>query len=346
MQVDKVGRLDAGQLSAVLAIVMRTKAVDLVAPLSEQVLLAARDGRTPGSTHFLAYDGTHLAGYAHLERGPAGAASTAEVVVDPADRRRGVGTALIRALETAVAEGLEAEPSPEAETARPDAETLQVWSHGHLDGARALAARDGYSNVRELWAMSRQLRSDADTPPADAYPPAAEAVLLPDVRLPDGFSSRRFVVGQDEDAWLGVNARAFADHAEQGRMTRHDLDLRIGEPWFDATGFILIEDTRGAAPVLAASHWTKVLPAADPRLSPTQGEVYVVGVDPAYQGLGLGHAVTVLGLAHLRERGLSQATLYVDGDNSAAVATYARLGFTRVAVDVMYSRAVHPPVPR
>jgi mycothiol synthase len=60
--------------------------------------------------------------------------------------------------------------------------------------------------------------------------------------------------------------------------------------------------------------------------------------------MGLGLAVTVLGLAHLRERGLRVATLYVDGDNRAAIATYSRLGFTRFAVDIMYSRTVHPPV--
>ncbi|MEO6143844.1 MAG: mycothiol synthase [Dermatophilaceae bacterium] len=317
MQVDRAWRLDEGQLSAVLALVKRAQAVDHVAPLSEQVLLSARDGRTPASAHLLAQDGTHLAGYAHLERGPTGEASTAEVVVDPADRRRGVGTALIRALEDAVS---------------PEAEALQIWSHGHLDGARALAARDGYSNVRELWTMRRSLRPDADP--------------LPEVRLPEGFVARSFVVGQDEEAWLVVNARAFADHPEQGHITRQDLDLRIAEPWFDATGFILIEDTRSAAPMLAASHWTKVVPAAEPAASPTQGEVYVVGVDPAYQGLGLGRAVTVLGLAHLRERGLTQAMLYVDADNTAAVATYSRLGFTRFGADVMYSHAVHPAVPR
>ena len=344
MQVDQVERLDAGQLSAVVALSQAAEDVDGVAPLSEQVLLTARDGLMPvpvtgpttgpiaglvtgshtGWPHFLAYDGTHLAGYAHLEQGLAGEAATAEVVVDPADRRRGVGTALIRALEDA--------PSPEAGTLQSGAGTLQIWSHGHLDGARALAIRDGYSNVRELWAMRLSLRSGADS--------------LPAVTLPEGFRSRPFVVGQDEDAWLRVNAHAFVDHAEQGRMTRHDLDLRIAEPWFDARGFILIEDMRGAAPVLAASHWTKIVPAADPQVSPTQGEVYVVGVEPAYQGLGLGRAVTVLGLAHLRERGLAQAMLYVDADNRAAVATYSRLGFTRFAVDVMYSHAIHQPVPR
>jgi len=62
-------------------------------------------------------------------------------------------------------------------------------------------------------------------------------------------------------------------------MTRRDLDRRIAEPWFDARGFILIEDTRGLAPVLAASNWTKVEALDDPQARPTEGEVYVVGVD-------------------------------------------------------------------
>ena len=347
MQVDHVERLNEGQRADVLALVAAASNVDGVAPLSEQVLLAIHDGApagtdlhlpaaTAGCPHFLAYAGRRLAGYAHLGRdgaGEAGEAATAEVVVDPAHRRQGVGTALVRTLEAALETGV-----------APGAGTLRLWSHGHLDGARAFAARDGYTSVRELWAMRRSLRSDAGP--------------LPAVSLPEGFEIRHFVVGQDEDAWLRMNARAFVDHPEQGRLTRHDLDRRIAEPWFDSEGFILIEDVRGSAPTLAASHWTKVVPAKtapdrQPGVAPgvsaetgqKQGEVYVVGVDPAYQGLGLGRAVTILGLAHLRERGLSEAMLYVDADNRAAVATYSRLGFERFAEDVMFSPAAQPPVP-
>ena len=335
VRVDNTERLDDAQRSEVLTLAATAGHLDEVAPLSEQVLLAVRDGETvsaaTGSPHFLAYAGPHLAGYAHLERGPAGSAAsaaTAELVVHPARRRQGVGTALVRALENALETALGNTPASEAAT-------LRLWSHGDLEGARALAARDGYTSVRELWVMCRSLRADAGP--------------LPAVSLPEGFRARHFIVGQDEDAWLRVNARAFADHPEQGRLTRVDLDRRIGEPWFDATGFILVEDMRGPAPVLAASHWTKIVPVEDPDLGPTEGtegEVYVVGVDPAYQGLGLGRAVTVLGLAHLRESGLAKAVLYVDADNSAAVATYSGLGFARFAADVEYSRAVHPPVPR
>lgn len=332
MQVENVNRLDTEQLSALVALIEAATQVDGVAPLSEQVLLDARDGLPAGtatssstsSRHFLAYDGTHLAGYAHLEREPAattskaqkvGGTASAEIVVDPEHRRHGIGTALIRALEDVLQEG-----------------TLQIWSHGHIGVARAFAASEDTTSVRTLWTMRRSLGADAQP--------------LPPAHLPKEFTTRHFVVGQDEDAWLRVNARAFAHHPEQSHMTRVDLDRRMAQSWFDATGLILIEDIRGPAPVLAASHWTKVVPPKDPRASPTEGEVYVVAVDPTYQGMGLGQTVTVLGLRHLVERGLGEAFLYVEGDNTRAISIYSELDFTRSAVDVMYSRRVHPPVPR
>ena len=64
----------------------------------------------------------------------------------------------------------------------------------------------------------------------------------------------------------------------------------------------------------------------------------MVGVDPAAQGRGLGRAMTLAGLHHLRTRGLSQAMLYVEADNEPALAVYRKLGFTHWDTDVMFSR--------
>ena len=47
--------------------------------------------------------------------------------------------------------------------------------------------------------------------------------------MDEGVGVRSFVVGQDEEAWVALNARAFADHPEQGRLTVADLRLRAGE---------------------------------------------------------------------------------------------------------------------
>jgi mycothiol synthase len=67
--------------------------------------------------------------------------------------------------------------------------------------------------------------------------------------------------------------------------------------------------------------------------------VYVLGIAPSAQGTGLGRALTDLGLAHLRRAGLSHVLLYVEEENTAAVALYERSGFTRHAVDVSWRSA-------
>jgi mycothiol synthase len=186
---------------------------------------------------------------------------------------------------------------------------LRVWAHGDLPAAAALAQAAGLHRVRVLWQMRRSLRDPLPEPPVPA-----------DVTL------RTFVPGTDEDEWLRLNAAAFAHHPEQGAWTRADLDMREREDWFDPAGFFLAERSGR----LVGFHWTKVHDAVT-------GEVYVVGVDPAAHGGGLGRALTVTGLRYLRDvRSLTEVMLYVDESNRAAVRMYETLGFTRSTTDVMY----------
>src|SRR6266540_645196 len=110
-----------------------------------------------------------------------------------------------------------------------------------------------------------------------------------------------------------------------------DLTVRMGEPWFDPRGF-LIAQRDGE---LVGFHWTKVHGDAGHDHEPI-GEVYVLGVDPAAHGLGLGRALTLAGLRHLRARGLDQAMLYVDETNEKAIALYQKLGFARWSTDVSF----------
>jgi mycothiol synthase len=150
--------------------------------------------------------------------------------------------------------------------------------------------------------------------------------------FPPGATLRTFRPGRDEEEWLRLNSRAFAKHPEQGGWTRHDLELREREPWFDPAGFfIAVRDGQ-----LAGFHWTKIHPER-------VGEVYVVGVDPGEQGSGLGRALTLAGLGYLRDRGLDQAMLYVDEDNPPAIRLYEALGFTRARTDAMYRRRPDRP---
>ena len=307
-RVPDVDLATAGLLHDLFA---RAEEVDRVEAISEAFRLAVGPARE-GVVHILRYagDGT-VVGYAQVAGAgttAAGAAATAELVVDPSHRRQGHGRAL---LEAVLADGAHS-----------------VWAHGLLPAAEALARSAGLVMTRSLYRMARPLTAD------DAVDPA----------LPAGFSVRAFEPGRDDETWVGLNAAAFASHPEQGRLTLEDLHERMAQPWFDPAGLLLVEDDETGRVV--AFHWTKIEPAhaATPRRTGTgrahgSGEVYVVGVHPAYQGRGLGAPLTRLGLAHLARRGLAAVELYVDGDNAAARRTYERLGFVDVAVDGQYTRA-------
>jgi len=293
---------------AVLALLRAAAAADGVRPLSEESELRLQHGGPPGGRDLLARapDGS-LAGYARLELGAdATDAVEAELVVAPAHRGAGVGSALLTRAEALAG-------------TRP----LRFWAHGDLPAATAVATRRGYDRARVLLQMRRELAGvDPDPRPA----------------LPDGVRVAAFRPGRDEDAWLRVNARAFAFHPEQGRWTPEDLRLREQEPWFDPAGFLMAwRGDPDAGGTLLGSHWTKVHPPGDVGEEPV-GEIYVLGIDPDAQGMRLGRALTDLGLAHLRERGLREVLLYVEEDNAAAVTLYERSGFRRYSVDVSWQR--------
>jgi mycothiol synthase len=309
--VTVAGPLTQAQAARVLPLAEAATERDSVGPLSEHSLLHLRYGGDAQARNLLLMAGPALAGYAHLDPGDPDEGPAAELVIHPDYRGRGLGLTLARALLA------EAAPQP-----------LRVWAHGDLPAADALAARAGFARIRSLWTMQRPL-----------------ADPLPDPVFPAGVTLRTFSVGGDEAAWLDINRKAFASHPEQGAWTAEDLSLRERESWFDPAGFFLAERSGK----LAGFHWTKIHTRAENEnpagLSPEStgqesiGEVYVVGVDPAEQGSGLGRALTLAGLAYLRSRGLPLVMLYVDEDNRPAIRLYESLGFAHQGTDVMFQ---HP----
>jgi mycothiol synthase len=309
LDVRALTELTPAEAAEVRAIASAATAADGVAPLSEHGLLSLSGGEG-GVRHYLGYAAGGVRGYAQADR--AGEGASVEIVVDPAHRQAGLGDALWRVVDRS----------------HPGA---RVWAHGDLPAARAFAEREGMVQVRELHKMARPLG-----------PQDLEAAAT---ALPPGFTARAFRPGEDDTAWVETNAAAFSDHPEQGQMALADLRERMAQPWFDPEGFIVVEADDAPGRV-AAFHWTKVEVDHSPGAEPARphGEVYVVGVHPAYQGRGLARPLTALGLAHLAGRGLPEVVLYVDGDNTAAMKTYTGLGFRSIMVDVMYSGAVDPPV--
>lgn len=314
MRLEAVGHLAPEAVEAVQQLVYAAADADGVHPLSEHVVLHLRYGGDAPATNLLLRTASgELVGYAHLDTTDLVAGPSAELVVHPAWRRRGLGRMLVRALVEAAGD------------------RLRLWAHGELAAAQLMAEHLGFGRIRALWQMRRSLFAPLEAP-----------VLAAGVRV------RTFVPGDDDERWLALNARAFADHPEQGGWTIQDLHRRQHEPWFDPSGFFLAERDGE----LVGFHWTKVHGGSDhvhddadhgpvdtaDHGHPPIGEVYVVGVDAAARAHGLGRALTLIGLRHLRGLGLEEAMLYVDESNTAAIRLYTSLGFVRWHTDVLFAR--------
>ena len=188
-------------------------------------------------------------------------------------------------------------------------DSVQLWIEKAIGPDDAFAAGLGFAPYRDLWRMQRPLPTDRST-----------------------VATRAFIPEDDNDAFLGVNNRAFHWHPEQGGMTSSDLADRMAEDWFDAEGFRLHErDGR-----LAGFCWTKV----HPHEAPPAGEIYAIAVDPDFHGQGLGKPMTLAGLDYLAEQGLAVGFLYVESDNDPAVATYRSLGFDHHSTNRAYRLTV------
>jgi mycothiol synthase len=291
--------LAADEQQKVRALVTAATEFDGVAPVGEQVL------RKLGQrcTEHLLVAGPEpdepVVGYLNLAAPHDGVAGMAELVVHPRARRRGIGSALIRAALSKTRG------------------QNQFWAHGTLQPARATASALGLVPVRELIQMRRPL--DDITAPV----------------IPEGVRIRTYAGVADDAELLRVNNAAFAGHPEQSGWTAGDLAERRSEKWFDPEGlFLAVDEATGK---LLGFHWTKVHSHDD-----GLGEVYVIGVDPSAQGRGLGGVLTAVGITYLA-RQLAEAAhptvmLYVESDNSAALRTYRRLGFTRHGVDTAYAK--------
>ena len=240
----------------------------------------------------------------------------AEFVVDPDARRHGHGRAMLHRL-------LVDAPGD-----------LLVWAHGAHPGARRLAASHGLEPVRELLHLRGVVPSGAEFAWKTHAGGEPLAILANSVH-------------GAVDALLAVNARAFAEHPEQGRLTRAEFDALAAEPWFDPEDVLLAWDgdrlagfcwlkVEGGGPVSTRSTTERGPVSTGLTTGTGSGEFYVVGVDPDYQGQGWGRRLVEAGMARLASRGIREADLYVEADNAPALRLYREFGFREDSIDIQY----------
>ncbi|MGH9178377.1 MAG: mycothiol synthase [Acidimicrobiales bacterium] len=296
-------QMGAGDIAAVEELLEVAAHADEHNPLGEHQWLDLVDGGRKGFAGLVAWEPghDHPVGYAQVSRGEQTWAL--EFVVDPhhRDDTWTIGRDLVRAALEVIGE----------EGGGP----VSLWVPKPGPASDGVATSAGLRHSRDLYQMRRPL-------------PVGEPYRL---------GTRPFEPGRDEHAWLEVNNRAFAAHPEQGGWDLDCLKRREAEAWFDPSGFLLHEvDGR-----LAGFVWTKVhADPADHHHGPRLGEIYVVAVDPDFQGQGLGRRLVLAGLDLMAGRGVPMGMLYVDASNTGAVRLYEHLGFTVDHVDRAYTGEV------
>jgi mycothiol synthase len=309
-EIEVVSQLKPWHLAQLPELLRTAARADGHEPLGEHKFLRLQHGDDRAAA-LLAYDGGRLAGYAHTLAFADGARTrvSAELVVHPEHRRRGIGRALLDAgMAHALGEG---------------AHRIDVWAYNDSQTTARIAEGFGFRPSRRLLHLHRHI------------------VEAPQAEEPAGVRVRAFRPGDDDADWVALNNRIFSGHPENGRWTVDDLRARMAQPWFEPADFLIVE----VAGRPAGFCWLKVEDRDEVRV----GEIYVIGTAPEHRGSGLGKYLLARGLARLSEREATLAAIYVDQSNSAAVSLYERANFHYHHVDVCYSRdlaaATREPVP-
>lgn len=137
---------------------------------------------------------------------------------------------------------------------------------------------------------------------------------LPPLALPEGYALRPM---QADQAWayLAVmNASNYAGEADLAWFQRAFLN----DPEYDPAHLWLI--WKGDLPVAAAAGWHEEIAGE------RWGVVHWVGVAHGERGRGLGRAIVLAALHHLRRRGFTRATLVTQVWRLPAIATYLQVG--------------------
>ncbi|MGQ0521895.1 MAG: mycothiol synthase [Actinomycetota bacterium] len=295
-------QMGQGDIAAVSELLEVAAHADGHAPLGEHQWLDLVEGGRTGFAGLVAWEPGHDHPVGYAQVTRGEGSWALEFVVDP--HHRDSASTIGHDLVRAALEVVEAEGGGR----------VTLWVPKPDGDSDEVAARAGLRRSRDLYQMRRPL-------------PVGE---------PYEVGVRPFEPGRDEHAWLEVNNRAFAAHPEQGGWDLDTLKRREAEAWFDPDGFLLHE--QGGR--LAGFCWTKV--HTDHHGDPALGEIYVVAVDPDFQGRGLGRRLVLAGLDHLSSRGAPTGMLYVDASNAGAVHLYRDLDFTVDHVDRSYVGDVGP----
>jgi mycothiol synthase len=297
-----LNHLSKSQQEGVLVLIKAAHDFDGTPPIAEHVLLHLRHGGDKSDSHLVIEENNQVIAYAHLDTTDLVAGPSVEAVVHPNHRDKGLGSSILK------------------EAIKVCGDKTRIWSHGDLLAAKAIAAS---LKLERLWSNLLMSKSLGDIQPITSKYPI-----------------RTFMPDLDNQAFLSLNNKVFANYPDQGGWSEDDLKVRLNEGWFDEKGFFVAE----AKGELIGFCWTKIHGAHthshdggdDDHGHDALGEIYVLAVNPDYKGQGVGRDLTITGLNYLKYRGLNNVMLYVGVENKPAFNLYKSLGFNEFGSDVMY----------
>ena len=296
-----LNHLSKSQQESVLALINAAHDFDGTPPIAEHVLLHLRHGGDKSDSHLVIEENNQVIAYAHLDTTDLVAGPSVEAVVHPNHRSKGLGSSILK------------------EAIKVCGDKTRIWSHGDLPAAKAIAAS---LNLERLWSNLLMSKPLGEIQPVTSKYPMR--TFMPDI---------------DNQAFLSLNNKVFANYPDQGGWSEGDLKVRLNESWFDEKGFFVAEDKSE----LIGFCWTKIHGAhthshngEDDHGHDALGEIYVLAVNPDYKGQGVGRDLTITGLNYLKYQGLNNVMLYVGVENTPAFNLYKSLGFKEFGSDVMY----------
>jgi mycothiol synthase len=220
------------------------------------------------------------------------------VAVDPAHRRRGIGSALLgdnerRARELA---------------AKQRSDRPAIFGSFAAEGrpSTILLERAGYVRARWFFDMVRPTLDDVAEAP-----------------LPEGLELRPVAPDQLATIWR-ANREAFRDHWGGSDESPEAMRRVFGDPDTDTTLWLIAWD----GGEVAGGVWNAIYPSENETLGIRRGWLASVFTRRPWRRRGLARALIARSLRLLRDRGMTSAALGVDADNpSGALDLYTSAGF-------------------
>lgn len=237
--------------------------------------------------------------------------------VEPAYRGRGVGTAIWRANHARVARELASDIRPGPRELRSYAMESEVLDIALLHG-------QGYVPIRYGFEMRRSLGG-----PLTSHP------------LPPGLEIRP-AVEADYRAIFDADAEAFEDHWGHRPKTEADFRARFYGSEMDPSLYVVAWD----GDQVAGSVLNAIYTEENEALGIHRAWLEHVSVRRPWRGLGLAKALCTASFQLLRDAGMDEAWLGVDGTNpTGALQLYEGLGFAVTRRWAAYGRPVDRPAP-